>query len=225
MYFTPSDLELALVEEVSSWAADMRFRNPEDPRNQNGVPLSVYQGHIPSYAAGPKERAKLQPKAPSVAIKASHFEYERLKGWCEITFLILTWDDNINRLGYKDNLNLMNRIICKLQDDVIIKKSFPILDWPIHGELIEEPGVDFHPWYLALVMARFGVMSYGPGNLGTPAGGQPSNQTGPDTGVYVYNANSDSTVPGGETSEPTQSPPSPLSEGDALAVDESTMFG
>jgi hypothetical protein len=165
MNFTPVDLERALCQNVSLWTKDMLFKNPQDPKAKHGpVGLNVYQGHIPSYQAGPRSEAVL-PKAPSCAIKTLNFSYKRLDGICTINFLIVTWDDALTRRGYIDVQNIMNRIVYGLRENEMIDQSFPLLDEPIHGELIDDPAMDAHPYYLGTIQAKFGIMSPGPGLL------------------------------------------------------------
>jgi hypothetical protein len=161
MNFTPTDLERLLVQEVTTWTQDMLFKNPQD-RGKVPVGLSVYQGHIPSYQAGPRSEKTL-PKAPSVSIKTSSARYARKDGVCTISFLIVTWDDNNNRRGYIDVSNIINRIVFGLYETVMVAQSFVLTDDEVHTELVDDPAMDLHPYYLGSIQAKFGLMTPGPG--------------------------------------------------------------
>ena len=157
--FTCLDLEAALVQRVTEWVADIQLKSPFD-RGQVLVPLQVFQGAIPSHQTGPE--APMQAKAPAVAIRCSSASWVRQVGEACINFAILTWDDNLNRQGYQDILNIANRIVSGLQERVVINKAFVLLDHPIHFDEILDPAVDFFPFHLGLVTAHFGLMSYSP---------------------------------------------------------------
>ncbi len=175
MLFTPLDCERALSKRISWYTQDMIFRNPQ-------------------------ERIAL-PKAPSVAVKAGHGQYIRLDGWVTMMIKILTWDDNLNRNGYRDTLNIVNRIISGIQDEVVLDNSFMLQDHPIEFELIEDPAFDYYSYFLGMILVRYGLMSYGPAD-------QPLNEVGPDTSTIVVNKG----IVTGVT-DPTVNPP-PLSRED-----------
>src|SRR5215472_16433317 len=96
---TPLDLERCLVEEISEWVRDYRLKSPID-RGAVPVPITVVQGFVPSYYAGPE--ALTQDKAPTIAVRATQGFYTRASGKCEVNIMILCWDDDPNRQGYMD---------------------------------------------------------------------------------------------------------------------------
>src|ERR1700733_5071731 len=109
MLFTPRDLEGALARAIRYWTANMRFKTPFD-RGATPVSLAVYEGFIPSYQAGPSA-IQQGPKAPSVAVRVPSGHYRRMDGDATVNIAILTWDDNLERTGYMDVLNIIDRII------------------------------------------------------------------------------------------------------------------
>lgn len=171
MFFTVLNLEMQLVEAVQMWTADILLKNPAD-RGAVLVPPTVYQTAIPSFQAGPE--APIQPKAPSIAIRASSAFYKREAGEATVHFAVLCWDNGLNRLGSQDVANVMERIRQGLQETVWISDAFPLLDNAIELEIIDDPSEDFHGYYLGSVTARFGIMSLGPNDA-------PYGETGDDT--------------------------------------------
>lgn len=173
MLLTVLNLEMALVEAVQMWTADIFLKNPEDRTpTPTLVAPKVYQTAVPSFQAGPE--APSQPKAPSIAIRASNATYSRERGEATVHFAILTWDTSLDRKGSQDVANIMERIRQGLQEKVWIADSFPLTDHPIELEIIDDPSEDFHGYYLGAVTARFGIMSLGPNDA-------PYNYTGDGT--------------------------------------------
>jgi hypothetical protein len=165
-------LEIRLVEAVSIWTADILLKSPID-RGAVPVPPTVYQTAIPSYQAGPQ--APEQPKAPSIAIRASSASYKRESGEATVHFAILTWDNGLNRLGSQDVANIMERIRQGLQENRdSASVPFPLLDQAIELEIIDDPSEDFHGYYLGALTARFGIISLDPNDA-------PYDETGDDT--------------------------------------------
>jgi hypothetical protein len=201
--FTPNDLEGALVQQLQIWTADMRFKSPHD-RGAVPVPIGVYLGYIPSNQAGPPA-IQQQPKAPSIAVRVSSGRYRRLDGDATVNFAILTWDDNLNRHGYMDVQNIINRIVYGLMENVVIAKAFVLLQDTVSEEsitydLIDDPTVDFFPYFLGMATAKFGIMSPGPDRA-------PYNDTGPDTLTFTWPDNSVSDPVTNQVVDPRYSPP------------------
>jgi hypothetical protein len=158
--FTPLDLERALVQEVTAWINNppILCRDPYNPEDAP-VPPTVYQGRIPSLQAGPQETPTY--KAPSIAVCCTRMRYRRESGIATVTFAILTWNDQLDRRGYMDVSNIINRIISRLYETGIIAESFVLLDEAVQGELIFDPSVDFFGYFLGAVEASFGLMTPG----------------------------------------------------------------
>ena len=198
MLFTIRDLEGALVEAIQTWTADMRFKSPTD-RGANPVGISVFQGYIPSFQSGPTA-IEQTPKAPSIAVKVSSGHYRRMEGDATINMAILIWDDNLERTGYLDVLNIVNRLANGMLETVVLAKGFVLLQDTVGEEsitfdLIEDPNIDFHPYSLGMVTAKYGLYSAGPDWA-------PYNQTGPDT-LKITGPN------GSAISDPTVNQPPP----------------
>jgi hypothetical protein len=154
-----------MAKAIRVWTANMRFKSPTD-RGAVPVPISVFVGNIPSYQAGPTA-VQQTPKAPSIAVKVSSGHYRRLDGDATINMAILTWDDAIGRTGYTDVLNIINRIANGMLETVILSSAFVLLQDSVNEEsitfdLIDDPNIDFHPYNLGMVTAKYGLMSPGP---------------------------------------------------------------
>ncbi len=142
------------------------------------MPISVFQGYIPSFQAGPTA-VEQTPKAPSIAVKVSSGHYRRLDGDATVNMAILCWDDTLSRPGYMDVLNIINRLANGMLETVILAKAFVLLQDTVGEEsitfdLIEDPNIDFFPFHLGMVTAKYGLMAPGPDDA-------PYNDVGPDT--------------------------------------------
>jgi hypothetical protein len=155
---TPLDLERCLVEEISEWVSDYRLKSPID-RGAIGVPITVVQGFVPSYYAGPE--APEQDKAPVIAVRATQGFYLRASGKCEVNIMIMTWDDDVNRQGYMDVSNLMTNICQNLLYYVKVG-NFVLTDDPIHFQEVVDSFKDFFPYYVGGLSMQFHLRSASP---------------------------------------------------------------
>jgi hypothetical protein len=159
MRFTPLDAEAALTQEIALWVQDYRLKSPVD-RGKYPVPVEVVQGFIPSYQAGPQ--MPMQNKAPAIAVRVSHGTYRRLKGEVAIDCIVLVWDDDLSRQGYRDCMNLVNNIVTGIYEARTIARAFPVLDEPVTWTLVEDPSKDFFPYFVAGVQVHLGVQTPDP---------------------------------------------------------------
>lgn len=173
MNLTILDAEKCLAQDVAIWVQDFRTKSPID-HGEVPVPFEVVQGYIPSYQAGP-QIAKTptlagQNKAPSIAVRFSHASFIRLKGHATFDIIILTWDDNLNRQGYRDSLNALDAIYRGIYEAGIIRRSFPVLDEPVTCLLVEDPSRDYFPYFVAGLQVHLGVQTPGvnPGRYNPP---------------------------------------------------------
>jgi hypothetical protein len=161
---TPLDLERLLAQAIASWVPNFRLKSPID-RGAVPVPITVVAGFVPSYYAGPEEGD--QDKAPVISVRCTSGFYLRERGKVIANVMILCWDDDVNRLGYRDCLNIANHIIFNLQNQVGIASvdpdttrtitSFMLSDDPIHFMEIVDPFKDFFPYYVCAIEAHFWV--------------------------------------------------------------------
>jgi hypothetical protein len=158
MNFTILDCERCVAEAIKPWVQDFMLKSPAD-RGAVPIPIEVVQGFIPSYQAGPQLNG--QNKAPVIAVRISHGFYHRLKGDVAIDMIVLTWDDDLNRQGYRDAMNICQAIVTGLYETGVIARSFPLLDTPVTWDLIEDPSKDFFPYFVAGIQAHFGLMTPG----------------------------------------------------------------
>jgi hypothetical protein len=153
---TPLDLERYLCKAIASWVPDFRLKSPID-RGAVPVPISVVQGFPGSYYAGPE--AGNQDKAPVISVRCTKGFYLRERGKAQVDILLLTWDDDPARTGYRDILNLANHIIFHLQYEVGIGSSFVLADDPIHFLEVVDAYKDFFPYWVGGVEAQFYIPS------------------------------------------------------------------
>lgn len=156
---TPLDLERYLTKEIAVWVRDFRLKSPMD-RGAEPVPIDVVQGFIPSYYAGLEEGN--QDKAPCISVRCTSGYYLRERGKVIANIMILTWDDDVSRLGYQDCLNLSEQIRFRLQEAVGIGHSFVLADDPIHFMEVVDPFKDFFPYFVLGMEAQFYVPSATP---------------------------------------------------------------
>lgn len=155
---TPLDLERCLTASITEWVADYRLKSPID-RGAVPVPISVVQGFVPSYYAGPTGEG--QDKAPCIAVRATQGFYVKASGKCEVNIMILTWDDDPSREGYMDVSNLMTRIAHHLLYFVKIG-NFVITDDPIHFMEVVDSFKDFFPYFVGGLSCQFWLRSSSP---------------------------------------------------------------
>lgn len=155
--YLPFDLERALVAATKVWLQDFLLKSPED-QGAIPVPVTVCQGYIPSFQAGSTGPSN---KAPTVAIRALSGKHTRLDGSATVYFVILSWNDELSRVGYQDNLNVMSAIITGLYESGIIANSFVLLDDDVTWQIYESPTEDSFPYFASGVTAKFGIMTPG----------------------------------------------------------------
>lgn len=153
---TPLDLERYLTREIAEWVSDFRLKSPID-RGAVPVPIEVVQGFVPSYYAGPEEGN--QDKAPCISVRCTSGFYLRERGKVVANIMVLTWDQDVTRVGYQDCLNISEQIRFRLQEAVAIGKSFVLSDDPIHFTEVVDPFKDFFPYFVLGMEAQFYVPS------------------------------------------------------------------
>jgi hypothetical protein len=168
LFNTPLDLERAAAAAARVWLGDMYLKSPLDLGAQP-IQCAVYEGHVPMMQAGDQNGA---PKAPSIAVRAQSANWHREGGEAHLSFAILTWDDNLSRMGYRDVENLSWQLNQDVYESVGIPavlaredgsfmmsdgNLFQLADHPTTFELIDDPSVDFFPYFLGVYTAVFNV--------------------------------------------------------------------
>lgn len=169
---TLRDVEKFAAAAARVWIGNMLFKSPLD-LGAVPVPCSVYEGHVPMYQSGDQNGA---PKAPSVAIRAQSATWKREFGECHLNFAILTWNDDLSRNGYRDVENLAWRLNQGIYESAGIPAVLPqsdgsylmsdgnlfqLTDHETSYELIDDPAVDFFPYFLGIYTAVFGIPTPG----------------------------------------------------------------
>jgi hypothetical protein len=149
---TPLDLERYLAKEIAVWVQEFRLKSPADG-GKIPIPISVVRGFVPSYYAGPEEGN--QDKAPVISVRCTGGTYQRERGKATIYIMVLTWDDDISRVGYQDTLNILNHLVFHLQERVGVARSFVLSDDPIRFMEVVDPRMDFFPYFVAGIEAQF----------------------------------------------------------------------
>jgi hypothetical protein len=168
IFNTLPDVERAAAYAARVWVHDMYFKSPLDD-GAVPVPMSVYEGHVPMYQAGEMGSA---PKAPSIAIRAQSASWKHEFGEVHLNFAILTWNDELSRRGYRD----VENVAWRLNQGVYEARGLPpvtansdgsftmgrgnlfqLTDHPTTFELIEDPAVDFFPYFIGVFAAVFSV--------------------------------------------------------------------
>lgn len=157
MRFTILDAEEALAQDVGLWVQDIRLKSPVD-RGAVPVPFQIVQGFLQSYQAGPQ--MPMQNKAPSIAVRSSHGTFHRVhprETTLALEIVVLTWDDDLNRQGYRDCLNAVQAITTGIFESRIIRRSFPVTDDPVVWALVEDPSKDYFPYFAAVIEVKLGM--------------------------------------------------------------------
>jgi hypothetical protein len=161
-------LERAAVAVTRIWIQDMYFKSPFD---LGAVPVqcSVYEGHVPMLQVSDENSV---PKAPSIAVRVQNASWKREHGEAQLNWAIITWNDDLSRIGFRDVENLAWRINQGLYESVGIPlvmtnsdgsytlgtgNLFQLLDHPTNFELIDDPTLDFFPFFIGVFSAHFGI--------------------------------------------------------------------
>lgn len=161
-------VERGAVLAARVWVGDFYFKSPLD-LGASPIKCAVYEGHVPMIQAGDMASA---PKAPSIAVRAASATWRREYGEVHLHFIILTWNDDLDRMGYRDVENLAWRLNQGIYESrgipPVVANSdgsytmgtgnlFQLTDHPTSFELIDDPNVDFFPYFIGVYSAVFGV--------------------------------------------------------------------
>ena len=157
MRFTLLDAEEVLTNYVKVWVQDFQLKSPVD-RGVVPVGFDVIQGFLQSFQAGPK--MPYQNKAPSIAVRMSHGSIHRVhprETTVTLEIVVLTWDDDLSRQGYRDVANAIQAITTGIYETRILARSFPVTDDPVVWSLVEDPSKDYFPYFCGVIQVKLGM--------------------------------------------------------------------
>ncbi|WP_445506702.1 hypothetical protein [Niallia sp. 03190] len=114
------------------------FNNPKDKGNK--TTLKIYEQHLPRTKASKDDGPSLYP---CVLVQLSQGTNKKVF----INLVIVVFDENLDRQGYKDLLHIIQKISQDFAEYPTMEKQYSLSDeeeikWVIHEE-------DIHPYYLA----------------------------------------------------------------------------
>jgi hypothetical protein len=152
---TVFELESALVEFVAQNTSEMRFRSNEQTHEE--IPPQVYSGFIPRDEVGsviPGEIAVY----PAIIIsatsgaQASKAEAEAVT----VAMVVGCFDPNLDQQGYRDCVNILQRLRDRLREVDIIRERFPVrfpITWHINRRG-SGPADNSYPYFFAELEAH-----------------------------------------------------------------------
>lgn len=145
---TPYVLQEALVEEVKLALKDFTLKNEKGEETK----VNVYQQFLP------KDEEENE-QFPYVSLKFTNQEDTSEESLCRIEFLIANCNGDLNFQGFKDTMNIMQKIRIHLEEKVIIANKFE-LKFPVKSAVSEEiafpyffGGIETH-WILPKIIRR-----------------------------------------------------------------------
>lgn len=141
----PSLLQDKLVEEISILFDGFKLKNAEGEK----VSINVYPQFLPA-KTGKKDKSHF-PYILVIILDGDIKETE--SNTCRVLFMAGTYDDDTNHQGYKDVLNVMQKIYNYLARNRIIDKKYE-LKYPIDWQLSDE---DTYPYYFGAIETNWTV--------------------------------------------------------------------
>jgi hypothetical protein len=148
------ELEDALVEFVQANTSDFRFAS-----NQNTSELSeprVYSGFVPRDEVGAIIPGDISTY-PAIIICAQSGEMDIYQDNTAVNILVGCFDANRDQQGYRDCVNVVQRLKDRFREIDIIRERFtwtPPLNWMINRHLGSE-GMNAFPYYFADMTVHF----------------------------------------------------------------------
>lgn len=130
-------LQQLLVEKVKELFKNFKLKNEKG----NLVSLNIYPQSLPA-----KKGKKDESHFPYIIAKLMDGSTNDKESKCKVAFIIGTYDDEDTYQGYKDVLNIIEKIRDKLLVERYYKQfqlTYP-LDWVVHDE-------DTYPFYFGAV--------------------------------------------------------------------------
>jgi len=143
---TPTLLQDHLVEVVKTVIGSMKLNNS---KNENSI-INVYPQYLPS-KKGQNDRAHF----PYVLVRIIDGEdsTEELPSLCKIVFIIGIHDDDTNFQGYKDVMNIIEKIRQHLLKKIVFDNKYSLegqVKWAVNEE-------DVYPLYFGGIETTWNI--------------------------------------------------------------------
>ena len=153
---TPLNLEDSLVGLVQDWTSEYLLKS--SLRDETGKPVYapplVTSGFIPSYLTGEIDTQVV----PHVVVQFSTADYTFEKSSFAVEFLISTLDDELDHQGYRDGLNIAEKLKTALFEERIIgstwRVALPFNYRVLHVEQNATRAIE-HPIYRVIMLGTF----------------------------------------------------------------------
>lgn len=152
------ELEDAVVEFIGQNTSEMRFRSNE----QSGatVPPRVYSGYAPRDEVGAINAGDISTY-PAIIVSAQAGNQTEMDGFDEVTVGIIVgcFDDSLDQQGYRDCVNLVQRLKDRLCEINIIRERFPVrppIVWKLNPRG-REGATNAYPYFFAEMTVGFGL--------------------------------------------------------------------
>lgn len=134
----PVLLQDFLVEEMKHLFAGFTLKNVKN----DDVPLNIYPQYLPA-----RKRQKDTDHYPFIVVKLIGGEdpNELDPNQCRVLFYCGVFDDTDNYQGYKDSLNIMQKIYGHLMRKRVFDNKY-VVEYPIKWSVADE---DYYPFYYA----------------------------------------------------------------------------
>lgn len=145
-------LEDALVEFVAQNTAEMRF--PSNEQTDEMVEPRVWSGFIPRDEVGAVIPSDITTY-PAIIISAQQGVQESDHELITVVFVIGVFDANLDQQGYKDCINIVQRLKDRFREVDIIQERY-MVDPPIKWEISKrDRGMDSYPYFFAEMQLQF----------------------------------------------------------------------
>jgi hypothetical protein len=152
------ELEDALVEFITANTSEMRFRSNEQTTEL--AQPRVYSGYVPRDEVGAINAGDISTY-PAIIVSAQGGTQEELDGFDSVTVTLTVgcFDDSLDQQGYRDCVNLVQRLKDRFCEAGIIRERFPLYA-PITWRLNPRGGAgatNVYPYFFAEMTVGFGL--------------------------------------------------------------------
>ena len=152
------ELEEALVEFITQNTSELRFRSNE--QTFGAVPPRVYSGYVPRDEVGAILAGDITTY-PAIIVSAQAGNQTELDGYDDVTVTIIIgcYDHALDQQGYRDCVNIVQRLKDRFCEVNIIRERFPVYP-PITWRLNPRGAggaMNSYPYFFAEMSVAFGL--------------------------------------------------------------------
>lgn len=153
---TPLNLEDSLVEFIQERTSEYLLKTSLKDEAGEPVlgPLLVMAGYIPSFLTGEVDTQMI----PSLVVQFQSADYTFEKSSFTVELLISTLDDELEHMGYRDSLNVAEKIKTALFEERILGRTWrlvpPFNYRTLHVEQSASRAIE-HPVFRAVMLVTF----------------------------------------------------------------------